>query len=58
MHKLPLSKSDKHKEETTTTTAINNEYITGMIKVTNSTTTNTGHKYLQNKEKSFQTRHT
>jgi chemotaxis signal transduction protein len=45
-----------NKYETTTAT-INNGYITGMMKVTDSTTTNTAHKYLQNIAKNCQTRH-
>jgi len=54
MHTLPLSSSDKHTNGKTTTTAINNGYITGMIKVTNSKTPNISHKYLQNMGKHFQ----
>jgi hypothetical protein len=33
-------------------------YIKGMIKVTNNTTPNISHKYLQNVGKNFKTRHT
>ena len=50
MHKLPLSNSDKHKQEMTTI-AIINGHITGMIKVTNSTTPDISHKYLQYRKK-------